>query len=195
MFLLGKKGKKYVENNLAEMVALVGGAMCYREQYDNLEGYKEYYLENREKAGFHYKKQKYCDKAIIKNFKKQGIKCTKGKAKRFYRYNIKGHTRIVPELYDYWKYVMDYILSDDILTDITIKYILKECKCKKNSEYRKCLNGILDWQYKRLVKLKTDITITDEKKKQKAGKVLEKICNYPGFESFEKQCRFAHNVQ
>lgn len=194
MILLGKKGKKFVENNLAEMVALVGGAMCYKEQHKNLEGYREFYIENREKAGFHYKKQKYGDKIILKELREKGVKCTRGKAKRFYRYNTKGHTRIVSELYDYWKYIMDYILNDELLMDLTINVILKECKCKLNTEYGNCLNNILDWQYKRLVRFKTNITITDEKKKQKARKLLEKLHNYSGFKKFQIQCKSAHNV-
>lgn len=192
--LLGKKGNKYIENNLAEMLALVGGAMKYNEIHGNLNGYEEHYLENRRKSGFYYKMQRYGDKIIRKELRDVGIHCKKKRTKRFYRYFEKGSKRIDSELYDYFKYIMDYILNDDMLTKILTNEILGQCGCKKESENGNCLNQILDWHYKRLIKYKTDLTQTNEKKKEKAKNLLDKLNKYPKFGRFRTLCQTAHGI-
>lgn len=190
--LFGKKGKKFIENNFAEMVALVGGAMKYIEFHGNLNGYDYFYLENKNKDGFHYRMQKYGDKVIRKELRIIGVHCKKSKTKRFYRYSQKGHDRIDAELYDYFKYIMDYILNEDILIKLTMCNIFQLCRCEVELEYNYCLNAILDWQYKRLVKFSTYITIFDEEKKEKAGALLKKLNSYSRFNDFKKECMMAH---
>lgn len=47
-----KKNRKYIENNMAEMLALVGGVMDYCNTHNDLKGYEEYYKNNRKKMDF-----------------------------------------------------------------------------------------------------------------------------------------------
>ncbi len=193
--MLGKKGKKYKENKLAEMLALLGGAWKYLEEYDGLMGYEEYYMENRERPSFHYKMQRYADKKIRKELKEKKIYCRKWKTKRFYRYNISAKSVVVEdELFYYFKSVMDEILDNVVLSQISLNNILNDCQCELDSQYDICLNIILDWQYKRLIKLKTNFTVFDEKKKEKAKKLLDKLNNYAHFGDFKNKCQIAHGI-
>lgn len=167
--IAGKNGKKYEENKFAKMLALVGGAMKYLDKHGDLKEYDQYYIENCEKDGFHYKMQRYGDKIVRRNLKKKGVHCRKSKAKRFYRYNTKTNSRVVEEtLYDYFAYVMDYIFSNEKLLKITVNNILGSCRCDLDSEYDICLNKILERPYKQLVDILTYFTITDERKKKRA---------------------------
>ena len=194
MFLI-KKRKKYDENKLAEMVALVGGAMKYIELYGNLNGYDKYYMENKCKESFHYRMQNYANKIIIKDLNYKRIHCRRWKVKTFYRYRKKDHNRIDIELYYYFTYIMDYILNYSILTDILTKNILQDCKYAMNidnSEKKDCLDTILDWNYKRLLKFKANILILDEKKREKSNKLLDMLNTYPRFEIFRGECQRAH---
>lgn len=189
-------GKNYEENNLAEMLALVGGAMFYIDKHDDLEGYDDYYSKNKDKDGFHYKMQKYGDRIIRRELKERNIRCGRRKAKRFYRYSKKGQRSISFELYDYWAYIMDYILSgDNKLLRLTVDDILKKCTCELESKYDECLDWMLDWQYQRLNYCSNSLTERNDRRQRKASALLKKLNNYPGFETFEKQCRIDHNSQ
>lgn len=192
--IFGKKSRKYIENGLAEMLALVGGAMEYCNTHNDLEGYEEYYRENRKKDGFHYKMQRYADKIIRRELKDKNIYCKRKISKRFYRYFKRGSKKISIELYDYFKYIMDYILEKEILLKITLNEILKDCGCEVDVSRGSCLNTILDWQYKRLVKYNTNIAIVDLKRKEKAQVLLNKLNRYSKFGKFQTECQIAHGV-
>lgn len=193
--IFGKKNRKYIENNMAEMLALVGGAMEYCNTHDDdLEGYEEYYENNRKKDGFHYRMQKYADKTIRNELKDKGVHCKRRVSKRFYRCFQRGSKKISIELYDYFKWIMDYILGEKILLKITLNEILKDCGCEVDVNMGSCLTTILDWQYKRLVKYNTNIAIVDLKRKEKAQILLNKLKRYSQFGRFQTECQIAHGV-
>lgn len=193
--LFRRHGKNYEENRLAEMVALIGGSIQYLEQNKDLSKYEEYYLENKKRDGFHYKMQRIGDKFIRTNLKSERIYCKRSRTKRFYRYNTnQNSSRVEEQLYHYFRFVMDQIMKDEILKKITWNHILEECKCSLDSEYDICLNKILDWQYKRLIKIKTNFTIQDMKKKEKAQNVLYKLNSYPRFGRFKNECQKSHGI-
>ncbi len=191
-----KIGKKCVENNLAEMLALMGGAMSYYERHGDLNGYKDFYLENKEKDGFHYRMQKQANKYIICELRKKGIRCSRWRLERFCRYRKSGSKKVDNVLYDYFQYVMDYILREDILIKLMFQYIFQGCSCPGEKEYGNCLNMILDWQYKRLVKLKTDILMINSSVaiKEAAKNLLDKLNGYSEFEEFRMICKRIHNA-
>lgn len=191
-----KIGKKYIENNLAEMLALMGGAMSYCERHGNLNGYDDFYLANKEKDGFHYRMQKQANKYIINEFRKKGVRCSKWKLERFCRYKKSGSKKVENVLYDYFEFIMDYILRDDILTKLMFQYVFQECSCPEKKENGNCLNMILDWQYKRLVKLKTDLLLINSsvKIKEAAKNLLDKLNGYPRFERFRMTCKKIHSA-
>lgn len=178
------------------MLALMGGAMFYFEKNGNLNGYDDFYLENKEKDGFHYRMQKQADKNIIRGLREKGIRCSGWRVKRFYRYKKRGSKKVDNVLYDYFQYVMDYILREEVLTKLMFQYIFQECNCPEKKENGNCLNMILDWQYKRLIKMKTDILQINSNAviKEAAKKLLDKLNGYPGFEGFRLTCRRIHNV-
>ncbi len=186
-----KIGKKYFENNLAEMLVLMGGALGYYENHNNLNGYGEYYLANREKDGFHYRMQKLADNYIISELKRNGIRCRKWRVKRFYRYKENGSRRVDHILYNYFQYVMDYILREDVLINLMFQNILQECNCPEKKNNKNCLNIILDWQYKRLVQLETEILQihSNDYIQASAGELLRKLENYQKFEGFKIRCK------
>lgn len=193
-FMFMKNGKKITENKFAEILACVGGAMKYIKLHGDLEGYEAYYMENKEKKGFHYKMQRYGDQIVRKELRCIGVYYKKSRAKRSYRYYENNSKRVDMELYDYFKFILDYVVNNEVLFDITRNIILKDCKCKAESEFKLCLNQILDWPYKRLVKLNTDLTLCDEKKQQKAGVLLQKMYEYTNAEVFMSECKTAHNI-
>lgn len=186
-----KIGKRYYENNLAEMLVLMGGALGYYENHNNLNGYDEYYLANREKDGFHYRMQKMADNYIISELRKDGIRCRKWRVKRFYRYKESGSRKVDPALYNYFQCVMDYILREDILIRLMFQNILQVCNCPEKVKNTNCLNIILDWQYKRLVQLETEILKihSNDAVQTSAGKLLRKLENYQKFEGFRINCK------
>lgn len=191
-----KIGKKYIENNLAEMLALMGGAMSYYERHGNLNGYDDFYFANKEKDGFHYGMQKQANRYIISEFRKKGIRCSRWKLERFCRYKKCGSKKVENVLYDYFQYIMDYILRNDVLTKLMFQFIFQECSCSEKKENGNCLNMILDWQYKRLVKLKTDVLLINSsiKIKEAAKNLLDKLNDYPRFDGFRITCKRIHNA-
>lgn len=186
-----KIGKKYIENNLAELLVLMGGALDYYANHNNLNGYDEYYLSNREKDGFHYRMQKLADNYIISELKRKGIRCSKWRVKRFYRYKKNGSRRVDHILYDYFQYVMDYILREDVLINLMFQYILQKCNCPEKKNNKNCLNTILDWQYKRLVQLETELLQihSNDHIQASAGELLRKLEKYQKFEGFKIRCK------
>lgn len=91
---------------------------------------------------------------------------------------------------------MDYILREDILIKLMFQYIFQGCSCPEKKENGNCLNMILDWQYKRLVKLKTDILLINSSVaiKEAAKNLLDRLNSYPGFERFRMTCKRIHNA-
>ncbi len=189
-----KIGKKYYENNLAEMLVLVGGALGYYAKHNNLNGYDEYYLANREKDGFHYKMQKIANNHILCELRENGIRCRKWRVKRFYRYKESGSRRVDSALYDYFQCVMDYILREDVLIRLMFQNIL-QCNCPEKIKNTNCLNIILEWQYKRLVQLETEILKihSNDAVQASAGELLRKLENYQKFEGFRINCKEIKN--
>lgn len=186
-----KIGKKCVENNLAEMLALMGGAMSYYEVHGHLSGYDDFYLAYREKDGFHYRMQRIADNHIINELRRSGIRCRKWRVKRFYRYKESGSRKVDSALYNYFQCVMDYILREDILIKLMFQNILHVCNCPEKVSNKNCLNIILDWQYKRLVQLETEILKihSNDAVQVSAGELLRKLENYQKFEGFRINCK------
>lgn len=191
--IFGKKNKRFIENNLAEMLALVGGAMEYCNTHEDLEGYEEYYIDNKKKDGFHYRSQKYADKIIRKELKDKGVHCKRKVSKRFYRYFERGSKKISVELYDYFKYVMDYILEREMLLKLALSEIFLKCKCSENIKKETCLDFVLDWQYKRVLNYATKLDMGNEKRKEKAKYLLDKLNKYSKFGKFQNECQIAHS--
>lgn len=191
-----KVGKKYFENNLAEMLVLMGGALGYYANHNNLNGYEEYYLANREKDGFHYRMQKQADNHIISELKRKGRRCSKWRVKRFYRYKENGSRRVDHTLYDYFEYVMAYILREDVLIKLVFQNILQECNCPEKNENKNCLNMILDWQYKRLVHLETEILHirSNNVSRVSAGELLKELENCQKLEILRIRCKEIKNT-
>lgn len=186
--------KEIIENKMGKMLVLVGSAMRYISLHNSLDGFEEYYYENREKVGFHFRSQKYGDKIIREELKTMEIYCRKGKTKRYYRYSLLGKNSIEKELYHYFKYIMDYILENELLFNIVMESILKDCECPKDSDYKICLNKILDWQYQRLVNVSTSFTGFSVKKKELAKEVLKEFNGYSRLTTFKKQCQSVHGI-
>ena len=186
--------KKVTENKMGEMLILVGSAMRYISLHNSLDGFEEYYNENREKVGFHFRAQKYGDKIIRQELKTMEIYCKKGRTKRYYRYSLRGRNSIEKELYHYFKYIMDYILENELLINIVMDSILNDCKCPKDSDYKICINKILDWQYKRLVDASTSFTGFSVKKKELAKEVLNDFNGYSKLTTFKNQCQTVHGI-
>lgn len=191
-----KVGKKYFENNLAEMLVLMGGSLEYYANHNNLNGYDEYYLANREKDGFHYRMQKLADNHIISELRREGIRCRKWRVRRFYRYRENGSRRVDHILYDYFQYVMAYILREEVLIKLMFQNILQECNCPKKEESKNCLNMILDWQYKRLVLLETEILHihSNNGSQASAGELLKKLENCQKLEILRIRCKGIKNI-
>lgn len=189
--LMRKIGKKYYENNLAEMLVLMGGALDYYANHNSLNGYDKYYLANREKDGFHYRMQRIADNHIINELRRGGIRCRRWRVKRFYRYKENGNRRVDYVLYDYFQRVMDYILREDVLIKLMFQNILHGCNCSEKVSNKNCLNIILDWQYKRLVQLETEILKihSNDAVQVSAGGLLRKLESYQKFEGFRINCK------
>lgn len=178
-----KIGKNWVENNLAELLVLMGGALSYYETHNDLEGYKQEYFNKKDGDGYHYRMQKLADKKIISELKIKGVRCQRWRVKRFYRYKTNRKVKVDKVLYDYFQYVMDYILAEEVLTDLMFEFILKKCKCQ--GKIGQCLYKLLGYVFEYVNERGTAIL----KNEIVAEKLLDKLKGYPAFEVFRTACK------
>lgn len=191
MMIKGKKNRYYKENKFAELVALVGTYIRYTRISSSTEKFEEYYNDNIRNINFYYQSQRIVNKIVRDEVLKTKCKYGAYRMKRFYRFNIQRKPKIEKELYDYVKFVMDYILKNKVLLEIAIYKIMIPCSnyteqstlC--NSD---CWQFILQWQYDRLSQISYNITSSNLGKKQKAVQLLNRIEEY-SLEEFKSVCR------
>lgn len=185
-------GKNWEENNLAELLVLIGGAMSFYEKKGSLEGYSDNYLKNKDKDGYHYRMQKLADKKIMNELRNKDVRCSKWKVKRYYRYKKNRIIKVDNALYDYFQCVMDYILGEEVLTELMFRPVLEGCKCREEMGNEQCLNKILDWQYQRLNGLARNILNDNQTSKEAAENLLNKFKDYLEGKDFMVACTRSH---
>lgn len=194
--LVGKKNKRFEENKLAEMVAMVGTYMKYASISSDMEKFEEYYADNIGNKKFYYSAQRKVDANFREHLKEKGISYSARKMRRFYRYNNSRKPKIELILSDYFDYVMNYIESNDILKKINTCRIIVPCYnfTEKESEpksYDSCLQYILAWYYDRISSAARGI-LCEEKKKEIAKQLLGKLENNKELNDFYCECRMIH---
>ena len=185
----GKKGKKYEENKLGEMLVLLGGSIEYKKQKGNLDGYEIEYARRRMQRGFYYNNQRKGDKIIRLELRKQNIFCPKKRTKRLYRYLIHSN-KIDNMLYLYFEKLVSHIWAEKQLVPIVMTYIVKPCECElENQFFNKCLDNILGGQYRRLVYEKTKQRTESKHIGLKAKRLLEKLKTSKWLDKFQSECQ------
>lgn len=153
------KNKKLEENLFADMIVLVGTFMEYGNIHSvfNKEDFMKYYDERKDFVNGRCRVQKYVIKQAKKFYEEKGEpkNITYSKVKRIYRRNILWSYRIRSEQYYFWKFVMDYIMDNDILLDIFLERVMKKCDYYDSIEnailpYIDCMHRMLDWYYVRI---------------------------------------------
>ncbi len=194
-----KLNEHFDENLLADMIGLIGCYQAFETGKLNINetDFEEYYINKYfYSVGVHFGTQRRVDKVVYSYLKKEGVSCKKSRFKRFYRYNKKRKPKISIEIYYYFKYVMDYILGNEVLTKIALCEIFKQCNlCAKAKDtiipYKECLEAIFDWQYFRISDDATGL-LTPKERKVKAKKLLEALHNYDKFAKFKTKCIDEH---
>lgn len=185
------KHKILIENLFADMVVLAGTYMEYisgNSEFDSKD-FIEYFNQKSGKLKERCRIQKY----VIGQAKKYFIKIsdpksiTYNKVKRVFRINIKCSYRIRVEQYYFWKYVMDYIVNNQILFNIMLEEVLKECplytyNVDNQLPYVNCLYRILERYYVRL----SENNRIHGKNRKTINLLFE---SYEQFNMFQENCR------
>ena len=186
------KHKELEENLFADMIVLAGAFMEYGNMYSDFTGdeFLKYYNEQTVNICTRCRIQNYVIKQAKRYYKQlENINITYSKVKRIFRRNTFCNYRIRREQYFFWKFVMDYIISNKTLFDIFLKEVLVQCNFhddieQDNNAYIGCMQRMLGWYYVRIAMNNRIFCFEKGLRKE----MLSMFYSYEQFPTYKQNC-------